>query len=392
MLLFLLLLTEFLTWLIIRVHLKERTRTRYYLATVLNATLSIFLWITYINTSGWNGRFDEPLHIWLTMSLNAAILAIVVPRAILAFLHFTGVLVRIKDGGHIKGLTTAGFIIWIVIFTLVIHSATAGRFNVKTEEVEIYYDDLHPGLNGLTIVFISDLHLAGFYGNEKFLEKQMEVINSYSPDLVINGGDFVSYGWREFGRFDTVLAGASGRFGNFAVFGNHDMGTYYPGLDYAARESHLMMMRELIGKSGYTLLADDNIKININGAVLSIAGITTRGRHGHIKYGDLSKALRGTEDSDFRILIAHDPNFWQKEIAGRQKVELTLSGHTHGMQAGIYTKWFRWSPSRYFYPMWNGLYGEGSNRLYVNRGLGCLGVPLRFFMPPEITVIKLAGR
>ncbi len=393
MLLILLLITEFLSWVIIRTHFKGRSRTRYYFSTIFNATLSIFLWMTYITTSSWKGELDEPQHISLMMSLNGAIAAIVVPRIILSLMHFTGIIInRNKEQKYHPAITSAGFIIWIIIFLIVINGIFIGRFNVKTEVISIEKEGLHPGLNGLTIVFISDLHLAGFYGHEKFLRKQMEVINSYSPDLVINGGDFVSYGWREFGGFDTILAVAEGKSGNFAVFGNHDMGTYYPDLDYAGREIHLMKMRELIRKSGYVLLADENIRININGATLSIAGITTNGRHGHIKYGDLSRTLRGTDDADFRILISHDPNYWEKEIAGKHDIELTLSGHTHGMQVGIYTKWFRWSPSKYFYPMWNGLYEHDNNKLYVNRGLGCLGVPFRIFMPPEITVIKLTGQ
>jgi len=246
-------------------------------------------------------------------------------------------------------------------------------------------------LEGFTIALISDLHLAGFYNHQKFLKKQMEVINSYSPDIVVNSGDFVSYGWRESNGMDTILAVAYGRLGNYAVFGNHDMGTYLPAADYTERESNILMIRDFIHKAGYQLLTDNNVIIRKGEASVSIAGITTRGRHGHIKYGNLSKALEGTENADFRILISHDPNHWRKEVAGKTGVDLTLAGHTHGMQIGIFTKKFRWSPSRYFYPEWGGLYHEGGQWLYVNRGLGVLGIPFRIWMPPEITIIRLTG-
>ena len=76
----------------------------------------------------------------------------------------------------------------------------------------------------------------------------------------------------------------------------------------------------------------------------------------------------------------------QRQVTGKTDIDLTLSGHTHGMQMGIITKKFKWSPSKYFYPHWNGLYSEGRQYQYVNRGLGVLSIPFRIWMPPEITV------
>lgn len=392
MLLLILVISEFLTFSIIKRHFRSFSRTRYYISMLLNTSMSIFLWITYSRVESFTGFFDDPYYIWLNMNLNGIFCAILAPRILLIILHYTGVLINLREGKYMRWLTDTGLVLWIVILLVIVAGSLYGRYNTKTEEVTIYKEGLHPDLEGLTIVQISDLHLAGFFGHEEFLKKQMEIINNYSPDIIVNSGDFVSYGWREYGRMDTILSLASGKIGNFAVFGNHDMGTYHPELDFAGRESNISMMRSLIINSGYHLLADDNFRIRKGNASVSISGIITKGRHGHIRYGNLARATAGTRDADFKILISHDPNHWMKKVAGKSDVDLTLAGHTHGMQMGIYTRKFRWSPAGYFYPYWNGLYKMGSQYLYVNRGLGVLAIPFRIWMPPEITLITITGR
>jgi hypothetical protein len=118
-------------------------------------------------------------------------------------------------------------------------------------------------------------------------------------------------------------------------------------------------------------------------------GIITMGSHRHIEHGDLGKAISGLDSVDLKILLSHDPNQWTMDVEGKTDIDITLSGHTHGMQIGIMTKKFRWSPAKYFYPHWNGLFSEGKQFHYVNRGLGILGIPFRIWMPPEITIITL---
>jgi predicted MPP superfamily phosphohydrolase len=184
---------------------------------------------------------------------------------------------------------------------------------------------------------------------------------------------------------------AKGKLGSFAIIGNHDIGTYDRDFNQAGRDTNVVRMNELIKASGYKVLNDENILINVGDARVAIIGVITKGRHGHIIHGDLTKAMTGTDSADFRILITHDPNHWEEAVKGKTNIELTLAGHTHGMQMGILTKRFKWSPAQYFYPRWNGLYSEGNQYLYVNRGLGVLGVPFRIWMPPEITVIKLTS-
>jgi hypothetical protein len=390
-LLIILICTELLTIIVFRQHYKSSSKARYYAAAIINSILSIYMWMLYIKVYSFKGSFDEPEHIWLMMNLTGTLCAVMAPRIILDLLHFTGKLIRLRKKGHLRSLTNAGIIIWIVIITTVVLGSTVGKFNFKTEEIAIKIPGLNKNLDGLRIVQLSDMHLPAFHRNKGELRKVINKVNSYKPDILINSGDFVDFGWREFDGMDSILSRAKSRLGNFAVIGNHDIGTYDPDLDQAGRDSNLIIINKLIKASGYKVLNDEDTIIYANGAKIAIIGVITRGRHPHMTHGNLDKARSGSDSADFRILISHDPNHWIESVTGKTNIELTLSGHTHGMQMGIMTKAFKWSPAKYFYPRWGGLYKEGNQFLYVNRGLGVLAIPFRIWMPPEITVIRLVS-
>lgn len=380
---------EIMTFVLLRQHFYDRYRTWYYIITLLNGLLSIWLWLLFLEVLLYRGIFDIPQHIWLLMNLAGMLFAVIIPRILVIILHFTGKLMRIRTGGHIRSFTNTGLVIAMFSFLVVTAGSLIGKYNIKTQNTEIRMKDLDDDLNGLKIVHISDLHLASFYHNHNKFESVIEEINSLNPDLIINTGDFISYGWREFDSFDTILIKARGRYGNFASLGNHDFGTYHPGFTEADRDNHLLLMKKLTEASGYTVLIDTSKLVSIGSSTIAIIGVSAKGSFPHIKHGDLTKAIEGSETASLRILLSHDPNHWLKEVKGKTDIELTLAGHTHGMQIGIITKKFRWSPAVFFYPCWNGLYRDGDQFLYVNRGLGTLGIPFRIWMPPEITVITL---
>jgi predicted MPP superfamily phosphohydrolase len=217
----------------------------------------------------------------------------------------------------------------------------------------------------------------------------MEEVNSYKPDLILNTGDFVSYGWREFDRNDTIIAISKSRYGNYAVMGNHDFGTYHPFFTEADLGNNVLIMNRKIYSSGYKVLNDEFTTIDIGTSKIALIGVTTKGRHPDIIHGDLEKAIMGLDSVDLKILLSHDPNHWAEKVKGKTDIDITLSGHTHGMQMGILTKKFKWSPAIYFYPHWHGLFSEGNQYHYVNRGLGVLAIPFRIWMPPEISIITL---
>lgn len=388
-LLIIIIITEFLTPVVLRQHFINVSKTKYIISTIIHFLLSLWLWILCLEIISYKGFYDEPLHIWLLMNLAGMTVAVVVPRLILCILHFSGKINSSKKGTHRRWLTNTGLSIMLVIFIIVATGTLHGRFNFKTEEVTIKIKDLSEDLDGLKIVQLSDIHLPCFYKHGKLLSKVMDNINTIKPDLILNTGDFINYGWREFGNSDTILAKAKSTYGNFAIIGNHDFGKYHPDFTQADIENNILMMNKLIKSSGYTLLNDEFSIIKVKNAKIAVIGITTRGRHPNVIHGNLSKAISGLDSVDFKILLSHDPNQWAEEVPGKTDIDLTLSGHTHGMQMGIITKNFKWSPAKYFYPHWHGLFKEGNQFQYVNRGLGVIAIPLRIWMPPEITLITL---
>jgi predicted MPP superfamily phosphohydrolase len=321
--------------------------------------------------------------------MTAIIIAIVIPRIIIILFHFSGKLIKRKTGGHLRWLTNTGLIMMIVVITIISTGALYGRFNFKKEEVTIKIEGLNKDLDGLKIVQISDMHLSSFYHHKAQLEKVINEVNTLSPDLLLNTGDFISFGWREFEHDDTIFSRARGKYGSYAILGNHDVGTYDPFFTEADRDNNILIMNNLIQASGYQVLNDEYKIVKIGNARIGMVGVVTGGRYPHMTHGNLDNALSGLDSVDLKILLTHDPNHFAEAVAGKTDIDITLSGHTHGMQMGIMTKKVKWSPAKYFYPHWNGLYTAGRQYQYVNRGLGCLAIPFRIWMPPEITIITL---
>jgi uncharacterized protein len=390
MLLFLILLiTEILTFVVLRQHYYNYSGTKHFIFSVIHVILSFWVWIIFIAFSYYNSFYDTPQHVWLMMMLTGVLVAIVFPRIILIVLHFAGKLINMKGGSHLRWMTNTGLIIMAFFILIISVSTVYGRFNFKTEEITIKIDGLKTDLDGLKIVQISDLHLSGFYHHKKQLQKVIDKVIQLKPDILINTGDFISFGWREFERDDTILSRAKSRYGNYAILGNHDIGTYDPDFTAADRENNILIMNNLISKSGYQVLNDESRIIKIGSARIGMIGVLTKGRHPNMVHGNLDKAILGLDSVDLKILLTHDPNHWAEAVSDKTDIGITLSGHTHGMQMGIMTKKFRWSPAKYFYPHWNGLYSKGKQFHYVNRGLGVLAIPFRIWMPPEITVITI---
>lgn len=393
MLLIFLLATEILTFIALRDYLYDKSRLKYFLFAIFNGVLTIWLWILYIEATLYRGIYDMPANIWTMMNLRGMITGVVVPRTLFVLFHFSGRLYNLfknEKGAYMRPLTRGGFITAFVVFSILAVGSLPGRFIFKTEAVTVKIKNLHEDLDGLRIAQLSDLHLVSFYHHHNLLEKLMYRINSFEPDLIINSGDFINYGWREFSRFDTILSKATAEYGAFAVLGNHDIGTYHPHYTEADRANNILNMKRLIKASGYRLLNDEHTIVEIGDAKLAIAGVLTGGRFPEIIHSDVNKALEGIDSADMKLLILHDPDQWEKDVMGVTDVSLSLAGHTHGLQVGIIAGNLRWSPASFIYDHWHGLYQEGDQYLYVNRGLGVLGIPIRFWMPPEITLIELA--
>lgn len=280
----------------------------------------------------------------------------------------------------------------IIALGIFMAGAFHGRFNFSYEAVEIQYDGLPPALENLTIVHISDLHLDSFDRHEKKLKAVVDSINAINPDIIVNTGDFVTLLWNELKPYTGILSGLKSKYGVFAIPGNHDTGLYSGEYNSDNYNRHLEIIGDMLSSSGHFYLEDTCMMIDIDSLRVSMTGVATYGRVPDLYYGDIEKSMNCTGDSDFNILLTHDPNHWLEDVQERNDINLTLSGHTHGMQIGIIMHGFKLSPASLLYPAWNGLYGKDNNYLYVNRGLGTIGIPARIGMPPEITIITLKAK
>ncbi|HPI69454.1 MAG TPA: metallophosphoesterase [Bacteroidales bacterium] len=384
-----LIITEILSFLVLKEFILRYSKTGFFILLTLHLAFSTWLWIAFIRVKTWDGFFDSLENIYNQMILNGLLIAVLLNRILIICLHYLGKLLRKRSRSYIESLTATGFISATVYFLILASGFLIGRFNFKTEQITIEIKDLKKELDGFRIVHIADLHLSGFCKHSEKLAEAVEIINSLNPDLIINSGDFVSYGWREYDNFDTILIKAKSKYGNFAVLGNHDMGTYLPDNNKETLDLNSLRLKELIASSGYILLENEYSLINTGKWKIAVIGVKTGGSHPFIIHSDVNSIIKNIDSTDLKIMICHDPNQWKEDIAGKTDIDITLSGHSHGMQMGVITRNLRWSTAKYLYPQWNGLFSEDNQYHYVNRGAGVLSVPFRIWMPPEITLITL---
>ncbi len=263
------------------------------------------------------------------------------------------------------------------------------RYKVYTEKIPL--KALKPGLKGLRIVQISDIHSGSFLHKEP-VERSVEMINQLKPDVVFFTGDLVNSKADEMDDFIDVFSKIESRFGVYSILGNHDYGDYHEWPTQEAKQANFEYLKTQHQKLGWDLLLNEHRTIDVNGARVGIIGVEnySANRRFH-KYGDLNKAVDGLPETDVKILLSHDPSHWNDQvITDFNDIDITLSGHTHGFQFGVEIPgYLKWSPVQYVYKEWAGLYQKDQQYLYVNRGLGYLGYPGRVGILPEITMIEL---
>ena len=289
--------------------------------------------------------------------------------------------------GRANFLSQLGLIASTVPFAAVLYGVTKGRRKFNVARVRIDSPGLPEAFNGLRIVQISDLHL-GSYGDDLSIARNgVDLINAESPDLVLFTGDMVNDYADEAERFIPVFAEAQARLGKYSILGNHDYSDYVKWDSATAKRTNLDKLTGIHREMGFKLLLDEHVTFERDGSRIGLLGVQNWGRRFQ-QYGDLDKAIYGTDQLPFRILMSHDPTHWEEKVLGTG-IDLTLSGHTHGAQFGVRLNNVVYSPAQWVYKHWAGLYAEGSQRLYVNRGFGFIGFPGRVGMPPEITVFEL---
>jgi hypothetical protein len=276
-----------------------------------------------------------------------------------------------------------------IVFMLILYGITLGRFRFRIRRINLTFKTLPDEFDGFKTIHISDIHTGSLHGNQHRYMKAVRLINNENPDLIFFTGDMVNEFSEELEGWENVIGKLQAEYGKFSVLGNHDYGDYYPWQDAEDKEKNLRKIIDREINMGFRILMNESAVISNNGQKIRIIGVENWGLPPFKQYGRLDQALAETDNSEFKILLSHDPSHWEAEITGKTNIDLTLSGHTHGFQFGIKTGRLKWSPVKWMYPRWEGLHKNGNQFLYINTGLGYIGFPGRIGMSPEITVICL---
>jgi predicted MPP superfamily phosphohydrolase len=268
---------------------------------------------------------------------------------------------------------------------------TKGIYGWRVITNQLSFANLPKAFDGLKIVQISDLHLGSFRENFDPIKEAVQMINNLEPDYIFFTGDLVNESPREAESWIPILQELKAKQGKFAVLGNHDYG--WGRIPESEKEANSKGVAEIKKRMGFKVLLNEHQIIEKDGEKIGLVGVENWGfseQNWFPTKGDYKKSIEGMEDVPFKILLSHDPSHWDHHILGKEEVDLTLSGHTHGGQLGISIPGlFEISAAKLFYKRYAGIYKEGQQHLYVNRGMGFLIFPGRVGMPPEITLHQL---
>jgi predicted MPP superfamily phosphohydrolase len=270
----------------------------------------------------------------------------------------------------------------------------SNRYSYRVRKVKLKFPSLPESFRGLRIVQISDIH-TGSFDNHAAVEHGIQRTLDQNADIIFFTGDLVNNHSEEVdAKYQEIYSRLKAPMGVYSTLGNHDYGDYVQWPSKQAKIDNLNMLKKIHADMGWKLMMNEHIVLERGADKIAIIGIENWSAHANFpKYGDMHKAYEGLKEKNvpFKILLSHDPSHWHAQVVPEfTDVQLTLSGHTHGMQFGVDSKWFKWSPVQYMYNEWAGLYTQGQQNLYVNRGFGFLGYPGRLGVMPEITVFELA--
>jgi len=265
-----------------------------------------------------------------------------------------------------------------------------GAYNYQVRNVRLKFANLPAAFHGVRIVQLSDIH-SGSFADREAVERGIQLVIDEKPDYIFFTGDLVNNSTAEVLPWMKAFSQLQAPGGTYSILGNHDYGDYHQWPDEAAKKQNLIQMHQAHAAMGWRLLLNEGTLLEKDGQTIGLLGVENWGSRGRFsQYGQLEKAAAEIENQPFTILLSHDPTHFEMEVQGKKDIDLTLSGHTHGMQFGVEIPgYIKWSPASWIYPYWAGLYSFGKQHLYVNRGFGFIGYPGRVGILPEITVITL---
>jgi len=264
------------------------------------------------------------------------------------------------------------------------------KYNYQVKKIKLSFKNLPAAFKGMRMVHISDIH-SGSFQDIRAVNKGIDLILKQQPDLIVFTGDLVNDRATEMEPYQNSFGRLIAPLGVFSTLGNHDYGDYVQWPSAQAKVDNLEALKKVHANMGWRLLMNEHVVLEKKGEKIALLGIENWGAKARFpKYGKMDLAHPGTENIPFKILLSHDPSHWDAQVLPEYPgIDLMLSGHTHGMQFGLENPYFKWSPVQWMYKQWAGLYEQGAQKLYVNRGYGFIGYPGRVGILPEITVIEL---
>ncbi len=287
-----------------------------------------------------------------------------------------------------RRIALMGMILSVSVFLTFVWGILFGIKTFEKKEITLGFESLPKSFDGFRIVQISDFHF-GSITNKRLLEKIVSESNRFKPHIVVFTGDLVNNHVEE--ALDKIgyLDSFSSEKGKYAIRGNHDYGDYSGRKDTVRKAGDVAGICKIFQLSGFQLLDNESVKIMQGQDSLYLVGVGNWGHPPFPRYTNLEKAETAIPDEAFRILLSHDPAFWDMKIRDDRRYPLCLSGHTHGFQWGIRIAGIQTSLFQLFGKHWGGLVKADDSYLYINRGIGIMGMALRIDMPAEITLITL---
>lgn len=381
--------------------IKTLTKSKWILLTYIIVSVVAILFIAYEFM-----KFDRSVgQTKMTLVTLGLLLLVLLPKLVLTFVMLMEDVLRLMMGTvtHFMGHNTDSFLparrkfvsqvalgLASIPFLSLIYGMSIGKYNFKVFKQTLFFPDLPDAFEGFKITQISDIH-SGSFDNEEKIKHAIDMINEQESDLLLFTGDIVNAKADEMHPWIETFNGLKQyEYGKYSILGNHDYGEYLDWSSDEAKAENFAAIKDLHRQINFKLMLNENVKIKKGSDEITLIGVENWGRHFGSK-GDINKATEDVNPEDFKILMSHDPSHWEYIVKKHPKnIQLTLSGHTHGMQFGIEIPgYFKWSLAQYMYKQWAGLYEEFGRYVYVNRGFGFHAYPGRVGIMPEITVFEL---
>ena len=381
--------------------IKTVTKSKWILIVYAVISVAAIVFITY-ELMKFDRSVGQTKSTLITLGL---LLLVLLPKLVLTFVLLLEDVTRILIGTvtHFMGHNSDSFLperrkfvsqvaigLAAVPFLSLIYGMTIGKYNYKVIRQTLFFPDLPDAFDGFKITQISDIH-SGSFDDENKIRYAIDLINEQESDLLLFTGDIVNAKADEMHPWIDIFKGIKKHeYGKYSVLGNHDYGAYLDWKSEKAKAENFVAIKDLHREIDFKLMLNENVKIKKGKDEIALIGVENWGKH-FGEFGDIDKASENVTATDFKILMSHDPSHWEYIVKQHPKnIQLTLSGHTHGMQFGIEIPgYFKWSLAKYIYKQWAGLYEEFGRYVYVNRGFGFHAYPGRVGIMPEITVFEL---